>query len=156
MDACGFWFKEETMRKYIRHPSDIPIEFKINTKASAQIKCLNNVSLGGLAFHTEEAIAPGLVMQVRIPFVSPPFEAFGKVVWCFVAEDGRSGFDVGIELMDQEDAFRARMIEQVCHIEHYKREIAEQEGRHLSGAQAAQEWIDKFAADFPHIEETTA
>lgn len=143
------------MRKYIRHPSDIPIEFKINERASSQIECLTNVSLGGLAFHSDDPIQTGMVMQVRIPFVSPPFEAFCKVVWCFEVE-GIEGFEVGVELMDQEDAFRARMIEQVCHIEHYKREVAETEGRKLSGAQAAEEWIARFAADFPRIEELEA
>jgi hypothetical protein len=41
------------------------------------------------------------------------------------------------------------MVEQICHIEHYKREVAEREGRELSGQQAAKEWIAKYAASFP-------
>ena len=139
------------MRKYIRHPSDIPIEFQIDEKANSHIQCLNNISLGGLAFNSDSFIEPGRVLMVKIPFVSPPFEAYAKVVWCYEAES--APYEIGVELMDKDDAFRARMIEQVCHIEHYKREVSDQEGRTLSGAQAAEEWIAKFAAEFPRIEE---
>ena len=42
-----------------------------------------------------------------------------------------------------------RMVEQVCHIEHWKKEIREKEGRELTGEQAAMEWIKKYAKDFP-------
>ncbi|MDH5547254.1 MAG: PilZ domain-containing protein [Gammaproteobacteria bacterium] len=142
------------MRRYIRHPSDIPIEYKIQKAASAKVQCLTNVSLGGLAFTTPEHIEPDGVILVKIPFVSPPFEAYAKVVWCVAHEEG--GFEVGTELMDQEDAFRARMIEQICHIEHYKREVASSEGRILNGEEAAREWIALFAAEFPRIEESDA
>jgi hypothetical protein len=41
------------------------------------------------------------------------------------------------------------MVEQVCHIETYRRTVAGTEGRELSAEQAALEWIAKFAASFP-------
>jgi hypothetical protein len=43
------------------------------------------------------------------------------------------------------------MVEQICHIEAYRRNILQTEGRVLDGRSAALEWIDKYAADFPLI-----
>ena len=57
--------------------------------------------------------------------------------------------DLIVQFLDQDDSFRARMVEQVCHIEHYKAEVREKEGRAISGEEAAQEWIRKYAKDFP-------
>lgn len=45
------------------------------------------------------------------------------------------------------------MVEQLCHIEHYKAEVLAREGRQLDGEQAAREWIRKFAHGFPAIED---
>ena len=56
---------------------------------------------------------------------------------------------IGVEFLDAQDDYRARMVEQICHIEHYKKEVLEREGRLLSGEQAAHEWIHKYAQDFP-------
>jgi hypothetical protein len=142
------------MRRYIRHPSDIPIEYKIEEKAGPAVEKLTNVSLGGLSFSLKESVELGRMVRIRIPVVKPVFEAFGRVVWCDKAKEG--GYEVGVELLDKDDAYRARMIEQVCHIEHYKKEIYEVEGRRITGAQAAQEWIEKYAADFPRIDELEA
>jgi hypothetical protein len=41
------------------------------------------------------------------------------------------------------------MVEQVCHIENYKKEIYRAEGRLLSSEQAAMEWIIRYASRFP-------
>ena len=59
---------------------------------------------------------------------------------------------MGVELLEKEEAFRTRMIEQICHIEHYKNEVYKTEGRELSGEEAALEWINKFAHTFPDFD----
>lgn len=137
------------MRKYIRHPSDIPIEFDVVDGARGQQETLNNISLGGLSFQSHTALPVGRTVSVRVPFVTPPFETHGRVVWC---KRRRLGFDIGLELLDPDDAFRTRMVEQICHIEHYKREVYKTEGRHLSGTEAALEWIGKYAHLFPDFD----
>lgn len=50
---------------------------------------------------------------------------------------------------DENTEFAVRMIEQICHINHYQRQILEREGRQLSGEEAAMEWVARFARDFP-------
>jgi hypothetical protein len=44
------------------------------------------------------------------------------------------------------------MVEQVCHIEHYRNEVLALEGRRLSTKQAAEEWIKKYSASFPNLQ----
>jgi hypothetical protein len=134
-------------RKYIRHPSDIPIE--VNSDQPAGIEdnpLLHNISVGGICFKSKEPFNMGDIIGVKISLVRPVFEARGKVVWSKKNEDG--SFDIGLEFSGTVDAFRVRMVEQVCRIEQYKKEVLEQEGRALTGTQAAIEWISKYAKGF--------
>jgi hypothetical protein len=56
--------------------------------------------------------------------------------------------ELGVEFLHQDDAFKARMVEQVCFIENYKKAAYRAEGRLLSSAEAAMEWITKYASGF--------
>ena len=44
------------------------------------------------------------------------------------------------------------MVEQICHIEHYRIKVKENDGRDLNIEEAAQEWIEKYARDFPNFD----
>lgn len=136
------------MRAYIRHPADVPIEFSPITDVKPVKTNTQDVSLGGLSFSTDQKLKVGSVVKIKIPIVNPPFEAQAKVIWCLARPDR---FEAGIEFTDEKDAYRARMVEQVCHIEHYRMWVQEVEGRTLDGEHAAEEWIGKFAEDFPDI-----
>jgi hypothetical protein len=57
---------------------------------------------------------------------SPPFEGSCRVTWC--QADG-SAWQVGVEFLDQGMLFRLRMVEQIYHIEHYRRTLHESQGR---------------------------
>jgi hypothetical protein len=81
------------------------------------------------------------------------FEADGHIVWC---DSTRDGYEIGVQFDDAKAAFGVRMIEQVCHIEQYRREMLETEGRKLSSEEAASEWINGHAPGFPGIDPTTA
>lgn len=138
------------MRKYIRHPSDIPIEFDVEGVPVHSEESLHDVSFGGLSFSSKSKIQPGSTISITIRFVTPPFTSTALVKWC--RKRGTNYYDVGVAFTDPEDAYRVRMIEQVCHIEHYKREALTKEGRKLTGEQAAKEWIKRFASKFPKLE----
>jgi hypothetical protein len=56
--------------------------------------------------------------------------------------------------MNTNDAFTARMLEQVWQIINYQNRL-EQEGRLLSIEEAALEWIDRYAAYFPPLQSTS-
>jgi hypothetical protein len=131
-------------RRFIRHPAEIPLEVLDHGPLGRLL--LSNVSEGGLCFLSGRPFALGAAVRLRIASVQPRFEAEARVTWCRAVEDG---FEVGAQFLDDADAFRARMVEQVCHIERYRREVREREGRDLDGGAAAREWIDRYAAEFP-------
>jgi len=135
-------------RRFIRHPTEIPIELLHKTGSVRKNKRLKNISLGGLAFSSNQNWQPGTILGIRIPLIDPEFETTGKVVWC---QQENTRFDVGVEITDIHDAFRVRMVEQICQIEKYRNQL-KQQGRILSSEEAAIEWLNCYAAEFPSLE----
>ena len=141
-----------TIRKYIRHPSDIPIQVasdwtELEFDESAD-QTLTNLSLGGLSFVSQAPLEILHQVRVCIPILNQDNFLVGKVVWC---EKSDKGFEIGVQFDSSEEVFRLRMIEQICHIEHYRKEVARVEGRELSTQEAASEWISLYASDFPAL-----
>jgi len=134
------------MRNFIRHPSDIPIDYRLTPHGPSRQDRLKNISAGGLCFETLAALQRGRAIQIVIPVREPPFEATGTIVWC---RQTNRHYEVGVRFADANTEFAVRMIEQICQIQHYQRQVLEQEGRALSGADAAAEWVAKYARDFP-------
>lgn len=138
---------KQNHRAYIRHPADIPIEIAFMPRDRKHRQRVRDISFGGLRCGFSVYVKPGTLIRLNIHLVDPPFDARARVIWCHSCV---SGFDLGVEFMDAEDAFRARMVEQVCHIEQYRRWAKENEGRELNAEEAAREWISRYAADFPN------
>jgi len=134
------------MRQFIRHPTEIPIQIRRDKRRSPASPPLRNVSLGGLAFRSQADLPRGSIVILRIPHVRPQFSARARVVWCSAVN---GAFEVGVEFLDVESAYRGRMVEQVCHIEQYRRDARKREGRELTSEEAAAEWIAKYASGFP-------
>ena len=141
-----------TIRKFIRHPSDVPIQVSLDwvedENDETVDQTITNVSLGGLAFLSQNPIEVLERVRVSIPVLNQENNLVGNVVWC---EKSDNGYEIGIEFEKSRDVFRLRMIEQICHIEHYRKEILRVEGRDLSAGEAAREWISKYAGDFPAL-----
>lgn len=134
-------------RSFIRHPTDIPIRWSLGEIVPPGGEHLRNISEGGLAFISHHNITVGASIDIHIPVVRPEVSIKGEVVWCRPTDDGCS--EVGVRFVDEGQHFKMRMVEQVCHIEQYKKEMFEKEGRSLTSEQAAVEWIKRFAKDFP-------
>lgn len=132
------------MRKFIRHPSDIPIEVECGSATSSDR--LSDVGFGGLCFNTAEQLTNGSIITIRINVVKPPFEILARVVWHRYTGES---YETGVEFIGEQDAYKARMVEQVCHIQHYRQQTWEREGRELTSKQAALEWIERYAEKFP-------
>ena len=134
------------MRQYIRHPTDIPLEYRLVEAVVHDTKYLRDISEGGLSFLSAVCLGAGAKIHIRIPLREPVFETDGIVVWC---RDSDNEYEVGVQFVDPASEYRVRMVEQVAHIEHYKMEVLKNEGRQLTGAEAAKEWIARYARDFP-------
>jgi hypothetical protein len=137
------------MRQFIRHPVDVPIEIDTDESGPPSALHTHDISRGGLAFRCDFEVMPGSHVEVRIPYVKPAFEARARVVWC--RPHDATSYELGVTFLDAEDAFLARMVEQVCHIEDYRQSVYRSEGRELSSEEAAMEWIEKYASEFPEM-----
>jgi len=134
------------MRTYIRHPADIPVQIELKSETANQRRQISNVSYGGLAFESDCIFETGAQIHICIDVVEPQFEAEGIVSYC---RRKAGQYLVGVEFIHRDDLYIARMVEQICHIQHYKQLVAAQEGRELSAQEAAHEWISKYANRFP-------
>ncbi len=140
------------IRKYIRHPSDVPIQVTLDWAGDEHDdlddETLSNVSLGGLSFICKHALEISQKIRICIPVLETENTLIGNVVWC---EKSKNGYEIGLEFDNIKQVFRLRMIEQICHIEHYRKEIERNEGRKLNSEEAAKEWISRYADDFPAL-----
>ncbi len=143
-----------TIRNFIRHPVDVPIQVTSNWEEDDNDETVDqtitNVSLGGLAFISPKPLEVLDRVRISISSLDRDSELIGNVVWC-EKSDAEDGYVIGVEFEKSQDVFRLRMIEQICHIEHYRREVLCSEGRKLSAQEAANEWISKYAGDFPAL-----
>ena len=142
------------MRKFIRHPSCIPIQIAIDEGGAGAAEAdshvpsevnMTNVSAGGLAFTLLHPVSNGARITISMPEVWPDYSATGTVVWC---REAASGFEAGVQFPEPDESFKARMVAQFCQIEDYRREMREREGRSLSSEEAAREWIVRYAEEF--------
>ena len=132
------------MRQFIRHPTDFPIMVSSEDSSSSYQASLCNISQGGLACRLPRAFSPDTAVTLYIPSLQTDCRVSGRGTRCLPRT---KGFRVGIQFNDETESFKSRMVEQVCLIEHYRREL-DREGRVLDSEAAAQEWIARFGSRF--------
>ncbi|MHB8453858.1 MAG: PilZ domain-containing protein [Acidiferrobacterales bacterium] len=138
------------MPNIIRNPAGSGAELQLENLVVDDTDYLREISLAGLVFSSVMTLDPDTVVQLRIPLLRPVLEMTSRVAWC---RPERDCFVVGVEFHNKIDCFHARMVQQVCHIEHYRKTVRENEGRELSRQEAALEWIRNYAHDFPGPED---
>ncbi|PHS76035.1 MAG: pilus assembly protein PilZ [Porticoccus sp.] len=132
------------MRHFIRHPSDFPILVSSEESSNGDQASPCNISQGGLACQLTRGFSPGTAVTMYILSLQLDYRISGRVTRCIPCA---KGFRVGIQFNDKTESFKSRMVEQVCLIEHYRREL-DPEGRVLDSEAAAQEWIACFGSQF--------
>jgi hypothetical protein len=143
-------------RRFIRHPTRVPIRYALDRPALSDVSDdesfdrnhLRNVSDGGVCFAAEQPVSPGAPIHLCIPLLGDDFEIDGSVAWC--REVGR-GYEVGVAFDSAQERFSVRMVEQLCYVEDYRTQVEREQGRTLSSEQAAAEWVERFAEDFPRL-----
>jgi len=135
---------QDERRTFIRHPVGVPIQIFPQQLQAGDDVPMCDIGEGGIAFRTNVFFENGARLKVRIPHVHPPFEAIGVVCWHRSLDDQ---IEVGLMFLGEDTAFRVRMVEQICQIGQYRKQMRA-EGRMLSFQKAAGEWIEKYAADF--------
>ncbi|MGA6106572.1 PilZ domain-containing protein [Pseudomonas solani] len=133
------------MRRFLRHPSDLPVELVLRKHSFLPRQRLHNISLGGVACNSLRSFRKGTAIELRIPLLGDEARYAGIVAWCRKQPDD---YLVGICFTDEETLFRARMVEQVCQIEVYRKQRELEAGEELPIERIAQEWIARHAAEF--------
>ena len=137
-------------RCFMRHPAAIPIVCRCLGHSSAVPSGLLNASLGGLSFLSRGVFVTEDIVDVSFPgrIVTAPFSVV--VVWRHEVDgDKANRHAYGGRFCDAEMFPRARLLEQICHIEAYRKTQAERCNRHLTSNQAAEEWIARYGSRFP-------
>ncbi|PJI47718.1 MAG: pilus assembly protein PilZ [Pseudomonas sp.] len=134
------------MRQFLRHPCDLPVELIIRKQTFLPRQRLHNISLGGVACNSPRGFRRGTSIELHIPLLGDAARYPGIVAW---SRKQNSDYRVGIAFIDEDTLFRARMIEQVCQIEHYRRQQMLTLGNDQPIEDLALEWIAQNAADFP-------
>lgn len=135
------------IRKYVRQVTGMPVEVTLDysDNISADDDTITNISLGGLALAAEDPIDINESVQVRCPILSNDAQLSGKVIWC---KKSRHGYEIGLNFDDPAEIERIKIFDQIVDIEKFRKLVAEQEGRHLSSEQAAQEWASQYTGKF--------
>lgn len=133
-------------REFIRHPSSIPLEVAPHSAREQLNLKLNNVSRGGLSFDSPVEFHQGTLIKIKITHIKPVFKVDAVVLWCQKLQDH---YELGVRFLDHQDAFRVRMIEQICHIEEYRLNAQKKSGKRISKNKASLEWIEKYGPSFP-------
>ncbi len=133
------------MNRTIIHPPVIPVTVKIANNPDPVKKPVKKKDRIRLLVNTENSFEPKSIVRVNYPVTDKDFIVTGTVIKC---EEDKSRYNVVIEFSDPDNICRVRMVEQICRIELYKRQVLKNEGRSITKTQAALEWIDKYAKDF--------
>ena len=138
--------KKNCHRASVRYTRNRPLLLELDCYNDPAPHYLTDVSEGGIAFQSNQAIPSGSAITINFMHNVIESPINGYVVWCLGQDES---YLVGVKFTGQDSAFRARMVQQICYIEQYRRKMASDEGRHLSSEEAAMEWIAHYAADFP-------
>jgi len=137
----------QQQRQFIRHPLEIPIKMAAISDCASDC-VLKNVSEAGLCIQYPTKFNKGDKVNICIPLSEPSITVEAIVCWC---RQVQGQFEVGVYFISTEDAFTARMIEQMCHIESYRQAQEKETGMPFSPEEAAKEWIGMYASTFPKL-----
>ncbi|MGC1953533.1 MAG: PilZ domain-containing protein [Gammaproteobacteria bacterium] len=134
-------------RRFRRYPGGLALHYYLASKGQVIMEGeLKDLGLGGLGLYCREPLMPGLSVEVSVVNQDESISFSTTVLWC---QGTKPLFEAGARFARGVDPFRARMLEQVCCIEAYRRRIHNTTGQSSSADRAALEWIRKFASRFP-------
>ena len=135
---------------FIYHPTGFPIEFKRLwfDRLWGADEDYDRANIG-LMFESEKYFKPGTRLEINIPLRNETARFRGQVV--LVRHRGEI-FEIGLWLQHQADASRARIVEQICHIETYLRERKYRDGPYsINRDRITEEWIMEHAGNVPGL-----
>ena len=124
---------------HLQHPEQIELE--LNPLLQAPAVSDETLPLG-LLLHCHHYYPSGKWLRIQAPALTEELSIDARVVEC--DRDSQGEYQLKLEFPDQEQLFRARMLEQLCQIC-----IHQQPASDKDPDQQALEWIEAEAAHFP-------
>jgi len=126
---------------YIQHPDNTPLSLDARPSLPSDKPPLPL----GLICNSLHSLSNGTQVEISSPRLAPDMHGVGQIVWC-----RRLGarYQLGVAFYNSEELYTVRMMEQLCHIEHYRHTL-DTEGHPTTFEHAAHEWVEKFAEQFP-------
>lgn len=128
------------MRRFLRHSSNLPVELRPRRHSPSASQRLDNISLGGAACHSSQPLAQGTPVTLHIPLLGEQATYPGQVAWC---TKQANSYLLGVAFSEHAPELRAHMVEQVCHLEQYRRHREQQAGQSLPLELIAEEWREQ-------------
>ena len=142
-------------RHFIRHPLCLPLSYKVIEKSQKKDQEslpseTVNVSLGGLLFPSKHPIGPDSRIAIKMPFENKVFNVRAQVVRCVQNIDTKL-YDIAVNFPKTQEAFKAKMIEQIYLIAGYRDMLILQSGKEVSMEEASRKWIKRYSARFKRL-----
>ena len=142
-------------RRFIRHPLCLPLSYKViekNLKKNTDdIRSQTiNISLGGLLFPSKHPVDPKSKIEIKMPFENKVFNIKAQVVRCVRNSDTKL-YDIAVNFLRMQEAFKAKMIEQIYLIAGYRDMLSLQLGKEVSLEEASRRWIKKYSERFKRL-----
>jgi hypothetical protein len=133
----------------MRHPTGMSIACRCRGHSNSVKSSLRDAGLGGLSFVSDGLFAGGDLLDLSFSARMTTARFSAVVAWRYDLGEGKTARHAyGVRFCNPDAFTRVRFLEQVCHIEAYRKIQGTQCGRHLSSNQAAAEWIAKYADRF--------
>jgi hypothetical protein len=127
-------------RRFVRHVTEVPVVCRRAGQHASERDHLDDMSLGGLAFVSDERYESGDSLEVSFPSISPDQLLPCTVSWRREMKGQASPrYVYGVQFGDEGLLFRARLVNKVCDIEEYRGNQLRRWGRRISSEQAARE-----------------
>ena len=140
-------------RRFIRHPLCLPLSYTVIEKKPNKEGLRSqtiNISLGGLLFPSKQPVEPKSQIVIKMPFENRVFNVKAQVVRC-IRNSETQLYDIAVSFLRTQEAFKAKMIEQIYLIAGYRDMLSLQTGKEISLQEASRLWIKKYSARFKRL-----
>lgn len=107
----------EEKRRYLRLNVPLEIEYVLGNNDRVYKAVTKDISAFGIRFATTDKLQEGdnLEVTLRIPNISNPVHASGKIAWSRkVLSEGNAPFDIGIEFVKIEEDNKNTFLKYLC------------------------------------------
>ncbi len=134
-------------RRYLRHPIGVPLRIRRIGASEEVIVSTRDLSQGGLLFFCAHALHSGDELEISFPVKDRCVRLKGKVAYS--AKDSENGlFRTGLEFLDADEAFKAKLAEELLEIERYRLNLTRALKRQVSEEEASEKWVKERARKF--------